>query len=172
MGRVETKLEDDLEAKLRMKALTKFGGKKGSLALALIEAIEQYVGEDTGALLAKTIIDKGAPKRARERAAEALAETGYGFPILAKIVANEPDEEAREIASRELVVAQDRELYHQNRRRLDPQRLAEERIRAEAAVRSRQADARASRADGSGQSTRPSTTLEPKARKPTSPPSA
>ena len=45
MGRIDVVIPDDLEMKLRSKAVTDFKGKKGSLAQAVIAAIESYVGE-------------------------------------------------------------------------------------------------------------------------------
>jgi len=43
MGRIDAVIPDALEKKLRMKAVDKFGGKKGSLTEALEEAIEEWV---------------------------------------------------------------------------------------------------------------------------------
>ncbi len=43
MGRIDAVIPDDLEKKLRMKAVEKFGGKKGSLTAALEDAIETWV---------------------------------------------------------------------------------------------------------------------------------
>lgn len=43
MGRIDAIIPDDLEKKLRMKAVEDFGGKKGSLTEALERAIEKYV---------------------------------------------------------------------------------------------------------------------------------
>ena len=45
MGRIDAIISDDLEKKLRMKALEKFGGKKGSLTEALEDAISEWVGK-------------------------------------------------------------------------------------------------------------------------------
>lgn len=44
-GRIDAVISDDLEKRLRMKALEKFGGKKGSLTEALEDAIADYVGK-------------------------------------------------------------------------------------------------------------------------------
>lgn len=43
MGRIDAVIKDDLEKKLRMKAVEKFGGKKGSFTDAIEDAIKQYV---------------------------------------------------------------------------------------------------------------------------------
>ena len=45
MGRIDAVIKDDLEKKLRLKAVEKFGGKKGSLTEALEEAIKKWVNE-------------------------------------------------------------------------------------------------------------------------------
>jgi len=45
MGRIDAVISDELEKKLRMKAVEKFGGKKGSLTEALEAAIEKWVSE-------------------------------------------------------------------------------------------------------------------------------
>ena len=45
MGRIDAIIEDDLEKKVRMKAVEKFGGKKGSLTEAIQEALEQWTAE-------------------------------------------------------------------------------------------------------------------------------
>ena len=45
MGRIDVNIPDELEKKLRMKALEKYGGKKGSLTEALQDAIKKWVNE-------------------------------------------------------------------------------------------------------------------------------
>jgi hypothetical protein len=45
MGRIDAVIPDELEKKLRMKAVERFGGKKGSLTEALEAAIEKWVNE-------------------------------------------------------------------------------------------------------------------------------
>ena len=46
MGRIDAVIPDELEKKLRMKAVEEFGGKKGSLTEALEKAIETWLEED------------------------------------------------------------------------------------------------------------------------------
>lgn len=43
MGRIEAIIPDELERKLRVKAMEKFGGKRGSLTDALEDAIGIWV---------------------------------------------------------------------------------------------------------------------------------
>lgn len=49
MGRIDAVISDELEKKLRLKAVEKFGGKKGSLTEALEDAIRVWVEEKEGA---------------------------------------------------------------------------------------------------------------------------
>jgi len=46
MGRVCVELSDELEKKLRFKAIEKFGGKKGDLSRAVEEAVKNWVAEE------------------------------------------------------------------------------------------------------------------------------
>ena len=46
MGRIDAIISDDLEKRLRLKAVEKFGGKKGSLTDALEDAIEAWVSQE------------------------------------------------------------------------------------------------------------------------------
>ena len=43
MGRISAVLSDELEKKLRLKALEKFGGRKGDLSRAVEEAVKTWV---------------------------------------------------------------------------------------------------------------------------------
>jgi hypothetical protein len=43
MGRINIELSDDIEKKLRIKAIEKFGGKKGDLSKAVEEAVKKWV---------------------------------------------------------------------------------------------------------------------------------
>ena len=43
MGRISAMLSDELEKKLRLKALEIFGGKKGDLSRAVEEAVKTWV---------------------------------------------------------------------------------------------------------------------------------
>ncbi|MCX6654770.1 MAG: hypothetical protein NTY03_06565 [Candidatus Bathyarchaeota archaeon] len=43
MGRISVELSDELEKKLRFKTIEKFGGKKGDLSKAVVEAVNKWV---------------------------------------------------------------------------------------------------------------------------------
>ena len=43
MGRISVELSDELEKKLRFKTIEKFGGKKGDLSKAVVEAVKKWV---------------------------------------------------------------------------------------------------------------------------------
>jgi hypothetical protein len=45
MGRINVELPDELEKKLRLKTVEKFGGKKGDLSRAVEEAVETWVAK-------------------------------------------------------------------------------------------------------------------------------
>jgi len=46
MGRICVDIPDDLERKLRLKVIERFGGKKGDLSRAVEEAIKKWVAEE------------------------------------------------------------------------------------------------------------------------------
>jgi hypothetical protein len=58
MGRIDAVIKDDLEKKLRMKAVQDFGGKKGSLTDALEEAIEVWVDPRLQDIIKERVKDK------------------------------------------------------------------------------------------------------------------
>jgi len=43
MGRVSVNLSDELEKKLRFKAIERFGGRKGDLSKAVEEAVKTWI---------------------------------------------------------------------------------------------------------------------------------
>ena len=45
MGRIDAVIDDVLEKRVRVKAVERFGGKKGSLTEAIQEALEQWAGK-------------------------------------------------------------------------------------------------------------------------------
>ena len=45
MGRITVELSDELEKKLRYKAIERFGGKKGDLSRAVEEAVKTWVAK-------------------------------------------------------------------------------------------------------------------------------
>ena len=46
MGRISVEISDELEKKLRIKAIEKFSGKKGDLSKAVEEAVKKWVTEE------------------------------------------------------------------------------------------------------------------------------
>jgi predicted transcriptional regulator len=46
MGRITVELSDELEKKLRLKAIERFGGKKGDLSRAVEEAIKEWLTKE------------------------------------------------------------------------------------------------------------------------------
>ena len=45
MGRINVELSDELEKKLRIKTIERFGGKKGDLSKAIGEAVKNWVAK-------------------------------------------------------------------------------------------------------------------------------
>jgi len=46
MGRISVALSDELEKKLRLKTIERFGGRKGDLSKAVEEAVETWVAKE------------------------------------------------------------------------------------------------------------------------------
>jgi len=46
MGRICVDIPNELEKRLRLKVIERFGGKKGDLSRAVKEAIEKWIAED------------------------------------------------------------------------------------------------------------------------------
>ena len=46
MGRICVELSDELETKLRLKTVERFGGRKGDLSKAVEEAVETWVTKE------------------------------------------------------------------------------------------------------------------------------
>jgi hypothetical protein len=46
MGRINVELPDELEKKLRFKAIERLGGKKGDLSRAIDEAVEIWISKE------------------------------------------------------------------------------------------------------------------------------
>ncbi len=47
MGQLNVNIPDELEEKLRMMAAKKFGFKKGSLKKAIVEALEEWIKQNS-----------------------------------------------------------------------------------------------------------------------------
>jgi hypothetical protein len=46
MGRLDVEVEDKLEQRLRMAVLKRYGGRKGDLKKAVVDAIEKWLKEE------------------------------------------------------------------------------------------------------------------------------
>ena len=46
MGRIAVELSDELEKKLRLKTIERFGGKKGDLSRSVEEAVKNWVAKE------------------------------------------------------------------------------------------------------------------------------
>ena len=78
MGRIDVVVPDELELRLRIKAVRSHGGRRGSLSDAIQAAIEDYVKVDESAAivqnLTKTLRDRSASLDVVRGAMKALAE--------------------------------------------------------------------------------------------------
>ncbi len=90
MGRIDVVLPDRLDQRLRVEAVTRYGGKKGSILRAVTEALEKWLESDEDRKLArkfaKTVKDPRTPIEVKKEAVGALAKTGMvGVELLAEI---------------------------------------------------------------------------------------
>ncbi len=46
MGRISATISDELEKKLRLKTIERFGGRKGDLSRAVAEAVKTWVAKE------------------------------------------------------------------------------------------------------------------------------
>ena len=80
MGRIDAVIPDDLDKKLRMEVVQRFGGKKGDLLKALTQAIERWLETDESKQrakrLAKTVRDPNTPIGIKQDGVAALAKLG------------------------------------------------------------------------------------------------
>ena len=49
MGRISVEISDELEKKIRIKTIERFGGKKGDLSKAIEESLIRWISEDARA---------------------------------------------------------------------------------------------------------------------------
>ena len=80
MGRIEAVIPEDLDKKLRMAVVQRFGGKKGDLLKALTEAIEFWVTSDEARkhakMLAASVRSSNDPMGVKQEAVLALIRAG------------------------------------------------------------------------------------------------
>ena len=94
MGRSDVVVPDELELKLRIKAVQSHGGRRGSLSDAIQAAIEAYVQDDESAAiiqnLTKTLRDKTASLDVVRGAMKALAEIEEGGLLALTEIVKDP----------------------------------------------------------------------------------
>lgn len=77
MGRIDAIIPDELENKVRLEVVKRFGGKKGDLQKAVMEALEMWVNNPIIEALKATAMNGAINPNERRIAAEALSEVGY-----------------------------------------------------------------------------------------------
>ena len=88
MGRIDAVIPDDLETQFRMEIVKRFGGKKGDLQSAVVEAITLWIEGDIIKELEKTATSEG--KHSTQRLAiRSLIKMGeIALPALSRISNN------------------------------------------------------------------------------------
>ena len=61
MGRIDAVIPDDLEQKVRIETVKRFGGKKGDLTKAIQEALELWITQEK--IKKSGITDKATPSK-------------------------------------------------------------------------------------------------------------
>jgi hypothetical protein len=77
MGRIDAIIPDELESKLRIEIVKRFGGKKGDLQKAIEEALEMWINRDTIGKLKAQATNSSLLSSEREEATKILANMGY-----------------------------------------------------------------------------------------------
>jgi hypothetical protein len=77
MGRIDAIIPEELESKLRMEVVKRFGGKKGDLQRAIEQAIELWINNPIIEGLKATAMNGRLSPDERTRATDALGELGY-----------------------------------------------------------------------------------------------
>lgn len=91
MGRIEGIIPDDLETRLRIEVVKRYGGKKGDLVKGIIEAIRLWVDAPIAEKLADVAKNNSNTISVQTAAIETLEKMGYpALPYLADI-ANKSD---------------------------------------------------------------------------------
>ncbi len=86
MGRIDAIIPEELESKLRMEVVKRFGGKKGDLQRAIEQAIELWINNPIIEGLQATAMNGDLLPSERTKATEALNEIGYpAIPALNRI---------------------------------------------------------------------------------------
>lgn len=91
MGRIDAIIPENLESKVRIEVVKRFGGKKGDLQKAVVEALEMWVNSDVIKELEETATSKNCAGLTRDKAIGTLRKMGrIAMPSLARI-SHHPD---------------------------------------------------------------------------------
>jgi len=86
MGRIDAEIPDDLEQRLRIEVVKRYGGRKGDLLKAIIEAVTLWVNMPIAQKLADAAKNNSNPTSVQSGALESLGKLGYAaLPYLAEI---------------------------------------------------------------------------------------
>ena len=76
MGRIDAEIPDELETKLRVEIIKRFGGRKGDLQRAMQEAIESWINRQTVEKLKVQATNENLLPSERKEATKILGEMG------------------------------------------------------------------------------------------------
>lgn len=76
MGRIDAIIPDELESRLRMKIIERFGGKKGDLQIAIEDAVKLWVESDVIKELEETATSNATTSLTKDKAIDTLGKMG------------------------------------------------------------------------------------------------
>lgn len=87
MGRIDAIIPEELENKLRMEVVKRFGGKKGDLQKAVMEALEMWVNSDVTQKLKRKAMKKDTTVTERIDIVDTLKSMGrWALPALGDLL--------------------------------------------------------------------------------------
>lgn len=87
MGRIDAIIPEELENKVRMEVVKRFGGKKGNLQKAVMEALEMWVNSDVTQKLKQKAMKKGTTITERTDIVDTLKTMGrWALPALGDLL--------------------------------------------------------------------------------------
>ena len=87
MGRIDAIIPEELESKVRIEVVKRFGGKKGDLQKAVMEALEMWVNSDVTQKLKQKAMKPSTTIEEREDIVETLKTMGrWAIPVLGELL--------------------------------------------------------------------------------------
>ena len=87
MGRIDAIIPEELESKVRMEVVKRFGGKKGDLQKAVMEALELWVNSDITQKLKQKAMKAGTTITERKDIIDTMKTMGrWAIPVLGELL--------------------------------------------------------------------------------------